>query len=298
VSTGRPIVVSAAGGILIRGDDPGEIEVAVVHRPRYDDWTLPKGKQDPGETIEMTATREVVEETGFAARVIGHAATNRYRIDGGDKQVEYFWMRPYRFDGFQPNNEVDQVVWLPIETARAALTYQFDRRMLSNGNLAGPVRHTTLHIVRHAAAGDRTKWEGDDAERPLTEKGERQARAIADALEGVGITRILSSYYLRCRQTVAPLAERIGRKVEHHDALREGASPRLIAELLDEVAGSTVVLCSHGDVIPEMLRRLQWMGVRFLSPAACQKASTWVVSHDGEEYREAFYVEPPVSDGA
>jgi len=64
------------------------------------------------------------------------------------------------------------------------------------------------------------------------------------------------------------------------------------------VAGSTVVLCSHGDVIPEMLRRLQWMGVRFLSPAACQKASTWVVSHDGEEYREAFYVEPPVSDGA
>lgn len=289
----RPIAVSAAGGILIRGDDPSQVEVAVVHRPRYDDWTLPKGKQDPGEAIEDTATREVGEETGFAARVIGHAATNRYRVEGGDKQVEYFWMRPYRFDGFIPNEEVDQVLWLPIDAARAALTYQFDRRMLNNGKLADPLRHTTIHVVRHGAAGDRSEWTGDDFERPLTPKGDAQANAIADAFEGVGVSRILSSDYFRCRQTVEPLAERIGRKVESHDALREGAPARQIADLLEEVAGSTVVLCSHGDVIPEMLRRLQWMGVRFLSPGACQKGSTWVISHDGETYREAFYVPPP-----
>jgi len=293
VSSSRPVTVTAAGGILVRGDDPSRLEVAVVHRPRYDDWTLPKGKQDAGEPIEATATREVNEETGFAARVVGHAGTNRYRVDGGDKQVDYFWMRPYRFDGFTPNDEVDQVLWLPIETARAALTYQFDRRLVGNGRLADVARNTTLHIVRHGAAGDRTRWTGDDSERPLTDKGLAQAEAIADALEGVGVTRILSSDYRRCRQTVEPLADRIGKKVENHDALREGAHPHLIAELLDEVAGSTAVLCSHGDVIPEMLRRLQWMGVRFLSPAACQKASTWVVSHDGEAFAEALYVEPP-----
>jgi phosphohistidine phosphatase SixA len=110
---------------------------------------------------------------------------------------------------------------------------------------------------------------------------------------GIGITRILTSPYVRCVQTVEVLADRIGIEVETSDALAEGADQRQIADLIDEVAGTSAVLSSHGDVIPAMLQRLQWMGVEFLSPFQCKKGSTWVVGHDGLGFDEAIYLGPP-----
>lgn len=288
-----PDLIRAAGGLIVRGVRPEESEIVVVHRPRYDDWTLPKGKEDPGESPLDCAAREVLEETGLRVRVVGHAGTAHYRADGKPKQVEYYLMRPYRFAGFEPNAEVDAVRWIPLSEARSILTYDFDRDLVAEVDLQGMLAYTDLHLVRHGAAGNRSEWDAPDHLRPLTDKGFAQARALAAELDGIGITRILTSPYVRCVQTVEALADRLGIEVETTDALAEGADQRQIADLIDAVTGTNTVLSSHGDVIPAMLQRLQWMGVEFLSPFECKKGSTWVVGHDGLGFDEAIYLGPP-----
>lgn len=285
--------IRAAGGVVVRGDTQSTLEIALVHRPRYDDWTIPKGKEDPGEETVSCALREVAEETGLRCRVIGHAGTARYRVAAGDKVVEYYLMRPFRSDGFRPNEEVDEMRWVPLHEVGQILTYDFDRRLLTELGADTVLKHATTHLVRHGSAGDRHGWGGRDQERPLTDKGLAQAEALAAELSEVGISRLLSSPYLRCVQTLEPLAKRLGLVVETTDALAEGAGISSIARLLDEVAGTTTVLCSHGDVIPDTLSRLQGLGVRFLSPYECKKGSTWVVGHDGKEFTDALYVPPP-----
>lgn len=285
--------IRAAGGLVVRGEDIHQAEVAVVHRPRYDDWTLPKGKEEPGEAPAECALREVHEETGLRARIVGHAGTARYPVAGTPKQVEYYLMRPYRVQGFRPDSEVDEMRWSSLAEAVTLLTYDFDRTLLAEVNLQGALSFSDLHLVRHAAAGDRRQWEAPDHLRPLTPRGERQAKALAAEVGGVGVSRILSSPYVRCVQTVQPLSESTGIEIEMTESLAEGAGPGEISALLEEVAGTTAVLCSHGDVIPAMLSRLQWTGVDFLSPAECKKGSTWVVGHDGLGFDQARYLPPP-----
>lgn len=285
--------VRAAGGLIVRGRD--RPEVVVVHRPRYDDWTIPKGKYEDGEDAVDCALREVTEETGLVCTVAGTAATVTYPVDDGLKQVHYFLMRPVRHDGFTPSDEVDEMRWVDPETGRRLLSYGFDRDLMGESVVATAAAATHIHLVRHGAAGDRSDWEGPDDERPLTKKGRAQATALAPALEPLGVTRIMSSPSVRCVQTVEPLASRLGLEIEVHPALAEGPDPRRISALLDEVAGTDTVASSHGDVIPAVLSRLRGEGVKFRSGAECAKGSTWSVGHDGAGYTEArYFPAPPV----
>jgi 8-oxo-dGTP diphosphatase len=124
--------VRAAGGIVVRTAVGGEAEVLLVHRPRYDDWSWPKGKCDPGESYEDCARREVEEETGIAADLGEPLPDVRYR-DQKDrpKLVRYWVMRPRSEPGpFEPNDEVDEVAWLPVAAASERLTYDHDRDLL------------------------------------------------------------------------------------------------------------------------------------------------------------------------
>jgi 8-oxo-dGTP diphosphatase len=157
-----------------------------------------------------------------------------------------------------------------------------------------------LYLVRHAHAGDRAAWDGADRERPLSRKGRRQADAIADRLAGAGIVRLLSSPSRRCLQTLEPLAERLALTVEGESRLAEGAWGRdalaLADELRSEAARSghdAVALCSHGDVIPELVRTLRDGGARIDDPLACPKASTWVLRADGDGWAACSYLAPP-----
>lgn len=284
--------IRAAGGILLRGSGRAT-EIALVHRPAYDDWSLPKGKVDGDESLPETAVREVSEETGLVGHVLGPAGHQEYRANGTEKTVDYFLMRAIRFEGFTPNDEVDQVRWMGWSEAGDLLTYDLDRQLLADLPASRVTNGGAIHIVRHGAAGSRSAWEGPDEIRPLTAKGERQADLLAGHLSAVGVGRIVSSPYTRCRQTVEPLGVRLGIPVESHDALAEGPDRKAIAALLEEVAGTTTVLCSHGDVIPATLERLQRSGTRFLSPYECRKASTWTVTHDGADYADARYSTPP-----
>lgn len=150
-------------------------------------------------------------------------------------------------------------------------------------------------LVRHAAAGERRKWDGPDHLRPLTEKGWSQARRLADRLARYEATRVVSSPYVRCVQTVEPLAARLGVPVEEADALAEGATVAQVERLLTTLRGETAVLCTHGDVVPTLLDHLiERDGLDLPPDYACAKGSTWVLHPDGTGHvSRAEYIPAP-----
>lgn len=217
---------------------PNGIEVLLVHRPRYDDWTLPKGKAQSGETDEETAVREVEEETGQRASLGVELPNARYRDSHGrDKVVRYWTMRP-ESGSFEPHGEVDAIDWTPIAEAGSKLSYERDVEVLR----AMP---PPLLVHRHASAGDRDEWDGDEARRPLDKRGRKQAKALVDQLSGFEIDRIVSSPFDRCVQTVEPLARARGLEVETSDDLAEGAGAERVRALLHDLAGRAALVCGH-----------------------------------------------------
>ncbi|MDZ7674952.1 MAG: phosphoglycerate mutase family protein [Acidimicrobiales bacterium] len=156
----------------------------------------------------------------------------------------------------------------------------------------------SLIVVRHAHAGNRSAWTGADSQRPLSEKGEAQARHLVGPLVALEPKWILSSSAVRCRQTVEPLAVEIGLDVVDDHRLYEGASTRAVAELLDDVAGTTTVVCSHGDIIPRILDELIGRGMTCDDELRWQKASTWVIDHTRTTgWGHARYLPPPEKKG-
>jgi 8-oxo-dGTP diphosphatase len=150
----------------------------------------------------------------------------------------------------------------------------------------------TVYLVRHAKAGSRRNWKGDDELRPLSKAGRTQARALAKRLGGSAVTQIVSSPYVRCRETVVPLAERVGVEVELSDALAEGATPADSLRLLEKCAGEETVLCTHGDVLGNLLMHASHLGVD-LGDDRIEKASVWTLEVVDGEIRSAHYEPPP-----
>jgi len=149
----------------------------------------------------------------------------------------------------------------------------------------------TVYLVRHAKAGSRRNWSGDDVQRPLSRPGKRQASELAEALRHAGISRIVSSPYVRCVQTVEPLAGVVGIPVDVSDALAEGAPVSESVALFEKLAREDVALCSHGDVIGDLLMHLADHGVR-LDDFRLEKGSVWVVECDHGRATAARYVSP------
>lgn len=286
--------VEAAGGLVLRRSDDRVVRMLLVHRPRYDDWSLPKGKADAGETPEATALREIVEETGVTGRVVAPLDTVEYGIGAGRRKVvRYFAVRAQSESPFVGNDEVDSIRWVTQDEAARLLTYDHDRQLAAS-DLEALATTGTMWLIRHAAAGSRETWDGDDRLRPLSTKGIRQAEALADDLAGHDIDAIHSSPYTRCRQTMEPLALQTRLPVRDAPLLAEGASGSSTLEWLLSMAGDHVVACSHGDVIPEILRLLERRGVEFRGPAVdVKKASSWVLDIRAGVVASAHYVPPP-----
>ncbi len=151
----------------------------------------------------------------------------------------------------------------------------------------------TLYLVRHADAGKRNPFSAGDHLRALNEDGWRQATGIADRLGDAGVTRVVSSPSLRCRQTVEPLAARLGLRVETHAALAEGAYGRAALDLLRQLVGIDAVLCSHGDVIPDVMRLLAITGTVINGHRGNAKGSVWTITTDGGALVSAAYTKTP-----
>ncbi len=251
-------VIEAAGGLLWRPATGGSgVEVALVHRPKYDDWSIPKGKLNPGEHPVVAAVREVHEETGFTGvpgRPLGEIS---YLKDGSPKRVRYWAMR-VAAGSFMPNEEVDQMMWLPPREARVHLLPERDRNVVLADLDRDAVSTWPCVMVRHGSAGERSTWAGDDRERPLDGLGEEQADRLVPLLSAYGIRRVLSADVLRCLETIGPYAEAARLTVESEPLLSEGGfgtQPDLAVERLLELLQAKVpsAVCSQGKSIPGLV---------------------------------------------
>ncbi|WP_428341672.1 NUDIX hydrolase [Mycobacterium sp.] len=283
-SSGRSAskTVLAAGGVLWRpGHRQSAPEVAVIHRPRYDDWSLPKGKVDPGETEPVTAVREVFEETGYHVELGRRIASVSYPIEQRTKKVQY-WSARSLGGSFAPNNEVDELIWLSAAAAIKKVSYPYDRKVLRRW-AEQPADTKSVLIVRHGTAGSKSRFSGDDKIRPLDKKGRAQAEALVAQLTTFGPTDVYSADRLRCHQTVEPLAEELGVAINNEPALTEEAyadNPKRARRRVLQIADScrTPVICTQGKVIPDLIA--WWCerdGVR-ADKSRNRKGSTWMLS--------------------
>lgn len=252
--------VRAAGAVLWRpapaDRGPGGIEVALVHRPKYDDWSLPKGKIEHGEHATVAAVREVHEETGFACALGRHLGVQSYAVADRLKLVHY-WAAEARGGRFAANREVDRIAWLPPDEADTLLSYGRDAALPT---ALTELPHTTVPVVvlRHCGAVSRAADQDGDADRPLTEDGRGHAVRLAEILASFGPAAVLSSPSLRCLESVDPYCRREGVAVEVVSALSEeghAARPDAAGTLLRHLMadGSPVVLCTHRPVLPDLL---------------------------------------------
>ena len=282
-------MVRAAGCAIWREDDDGTLRTALVHRPRYDDWSLPKGKPEAGEHLLQTAAREVAEETGLGVVVGRRSVRTCYDVAGPDgapvpKEVDY-WTARWTGGDFVPNEETDELRWLSLADAAALCSHDHDRAVLADLARADVPRAPALVLVRHGHAGSRSDWDGPDDLRPLDPRGTGEARRLAEILPLFGPQAVFTAPPVRCRDTVAPLAERLGMDLQPLPELGEenfSADPdaglATVARLLapGSPRGVTVV-CSQGGAIPSVLMALgvHWAASRAYPPAA--KGSVWVL---------------------
>jgi 8-oxo-(d)GTP phosphatase len=287
----NPATVIAAGGVVWR-ERRGSREVLLVHRPRYDDWSLPKGKLTAHEHVLLAARREIEEETGVQVLLGPPLGVQRYAIrkNGGtaEKLVHYWSAVPLDDGRFEPNDEVDEIGWLPVDKARNKLSYPRDVDILDALEHAVPVVATVV-VVRHAEAMKRKDWDGKDTLRPLTGSGEAVAERLADVLAALGANRIISSDAERCAATVAPYAASVDRHIHLWPEISErgyDADPDGLRGLAERVwrPGKVTVVCSHRPVLPALSRELGLKAGKFSTGA-------FLVAHrlaDGRLVHERF----------
>lgn len=285
-------VVRAAGGIVVRRMPDGGRLIAVVHRPRYDDWTFPKGKLQAGETDEQTALREVEEETGLRCELGIDLGSVRYRDSEERPKVVHYWVMSPDDGVFVAGDEVDELRWLSPEAAGVALSYEHDRGLLDAYlHAAG---EATSYLVRHGKCGSRSNWTEDDRLRPLSKAGRRQAEALVKAFRGLEVGRAISSPYVRCVQTIRPLALDRGLPVETTEALAEGAPTDRVLALLEETTQVPTVLCTHGDVVPAVVLHLAERGAALDGERDWKKGSVWALERRDGLVVRARYLPPPL----
>jgi 8-oxo-(d)GTP phosphatase len=280
----------AAGAAIWRPPaDPAEdAEVLLVHRPKYDDWSLPKGKSEPDEHILLTAVREVQEETCVRPVLGPRLPTVEYISWGRPKQVSY-WSACGQGVEAAPGSEIDAVSWLPLGQAREQLADTHDDPVISAFR---PLETVPLILLRHASAGRKADWPDDDCSRPLDERGAADAQALAGLIACFApVARVISSPALRCTDTVRPFAAAFGGTVETEACLApyghtEDFSSRTdLADALRRLLSGLVadrrpaVLCLHRENLRDVLAEAcSALGVPAALPAdpSLPKGGFWV----------------------
>ncbi len=255
-------MIRAAGGVAWRPGPGGEPEILLVHRKRYDDWSLPKGKVEPGETLPVTAVREVLEEGGARLALGRRLISVRYSVGGRPKRVHYWSARVLSVDSYAvPNHEVDEVAWVPADRAAERVSYAHDHGVLADFR-ARPAGTVPLILLRHAKAVDKQGWKRPDAVRPLDDSGQADARTLADVLTCFAPRpRLISSTAARCLDTLRPLGRRTGDQLREEPSLyihskaaeldgtdRAAAASALVRDVI--AAGEPAVVCAHRENIP------------------------------------------------
>ena len=275
-------MIRAAGALLWRDNSDLSIEVALIHRPRYQDWSLPKGKLEMGETALQCAYREVLEETGIRASFTRHLGAVEYEESGQQKRVKY-WAAYCALDqsDFIANEEVDQMKWLPATQALEQATHDSDKSIIET--FMNQEQHTdTLIILRHTKSLERGDWDEEDSHRTLDETGFDQAQLLIKHLEPFAIDELYTSDYTRCVQTVTPLAHARGLSITTVPSLNE-ESFELDPEKAISFANAlkqdekNILICSHNPVIPSMLRGILNAKLKNKDLIKLEPGDAWIV---------------------
>jgi 8-oxo-dGTP diphosphatase len=253
--------IIAAGGVVWRRDIEGEVEVLLVHRPRYDDWSLPKGKVEEGEALISCAYREILEETGLNIKLGPYVGYVEYYVPNGLKHVAY-WSASIIEDhsSFHANEEVDQIIWLDLESASFRATRDSDRYILERFATT-PFDSSALIMLRHAKALERGEWQGEDEDRPLQLVGQLQAKRMLSLYQVFGVEEIHTSDAVRCLDTIAQMAKALQITPIITNAVSEYTYKRNKEKAIDYIKelikkNKQVVLCSHNPVLPRMMEKL------------------------------------------
>lgn len=262
---------------------PKDLEVLLVHRPRYRDWSWPKGKAERNEPIPVAAAREVEEETGVLLSLGTPLTTQRYRLGSGHLKEVYYWTG--NLDMSRPSartrvpvakaskKEIDIVSWVSPDRAREMLTRRGDRRLLTelvNRASRGELITSATVLLRNADAIERSAWDGSEVSRPLSRLGGAQSLDLVPLLSAFGVGKVHSSPWKRCSQTVAPYVAVGQGKYEEQDALAgmgKGGNPQeakeLVRGLLLKPKGSKAV-CFHKQSQEALLDPIREMTPRRL----------------------------------
>jgi 8-oxo-(d)GTP phosphatase len=304
--------ILAAGAVLWRPAGRGA-QVALVHRPKYDDWSFAKGKLTRGEHVLLAAVREVEEETGLRVTLGRNLPPVRYLVEGLPKRVDY-WAA--LVDGvsppFVPNSEVDKLEWAPASSAGRRLSYDHDVRLLAAFN-SGPRQTVPLILLRHASAGSKSDWHKRDDSRPLDGRGRQQAKILARLLRCYGPARVLSSPTERCMATVRPFAASEGAQIEEIDAFavsgrrrKKGAKQAAVdPRARDAVSavssaaadGRPAVICAHRENLPLLLdAACRELGAEAPDGPPLRKGEFWVLHRSGGKLAAAERHHPDVDE--
>lgn len=253
--------IEGAGAVLWQATDDGDVTIAIIHRPRYDDWSLPKGGVDAGESHIQAAFREVLEETGVKAVFGPEIGTVDYEVNGVTKEVRYWLAEADQFNAATPNpEEVDVIEWLSISDAINKLSNNDDREIVRMAEEFG-FGSTPLVLLRHTKALKRDLWDGDDGDRPLEHVGQIQAAKIPAIYAPYAIEKIYSSDAIRCVQTIEVMAAEYGITPIYSSEISEFGFEKDSEKALDYalsvmLSDKSSVMCSHNPVLPKLVKKL------------------------------------------
>jgi len=289
--------IRAAGAVIWRRNASDQIEIALVHRVKYQDWSIPKGKVEGKESLIACAYREVLEETGFSVRFGPKLGQISYLVGAVVKTVTYWSAKFLSVDGTPNPQEIDEVRWIVAEEALDFLTRELDRQII-NQFLELDLDSKPLILLRHAKAIDRSEWSGEDTDRPLSAEGERQAKRLLANFKPYGIEEMHSSSAVRCYETITPMARAFNVDFFFTDSLSQDVHIKdrerpikYIHRLL--VNNYPVLLCSHNPILPETISSfVDKFGVE-VAETKLNPADAWVVHHIEREVVSVEFLPGP-----
>lgn len=292
-------VIQAAGAVLWRRLSDELIQVALIHRPRYDDWSFPKGKVEQGEAEISCAHREVLEETGYTTIFGPELCKVQYAVGENLKTVRYWAAEAIgEAVAIHDAEEVDQLIWVTVEDAYTKLSRIGDQEVLRNFEKFG-ADTTPLILLRHGKAIAREEWEGDDGDRPLAQLGQQQSKRMHALYHPFGVTEIHTSDAVRCYETVAPIARTMSLNLVYWTELSEYAFEKdkkaainVVNDIIESEARAMV--CGHNPVIPGIVAK--FIGKKNFKELdhGLLPGEAWILHHKEGEIVAIDWVQAPV----
>jgi 8-oxo-dGTP diphosphatase len=290
-------IILAAGAVLWRKSEKKKTEVLIIHRPKYDDWTFPKGKAEIGEPLIACAYREVLEETNIETAFGPYLGEVEYLTNDGNKKVSFWSAKVVKEKEFNPNMEVDQLKWVEVTKIKELLTLDTDRKILEQFLKIEPDTKPLI-LLRHAKAVTRDEWQGEDDDRPLDSYGQNQAKRLLAMYQVFNLEQIHSSDAVRCYDTVIAIAKGLNIKLEVTGKLSESTFKKDKEKAFDYAKdliklNESVLLCSHNPILPKMLNKLTKKSEVDADEGKLLPADGWVIHRIGKEVIQIDRIDSP-----